>query len=241
MLAASDIRMSYPFIQDLYVQSVCWSIMCTRPLICTLSEEPLVAQLGQITYSLLRWICCPNMFLCACICNMFMHIYIYIGHIRKKFKFCETWIWRWTVRVCIQKFPDWPPGARTASGTALCHEVQLYRYFVSQSSEFCCHNPLCCFWTSVYCCKLILRYRLSQETSVYTLVYVSSLSYHASRCRYHVCVCVSTVILYLNSLFMYSCGIAANLQLTCHLLLSRQTVENIMTVVHAVPPNTWYV
>jgi hypothetical protein len=25
------------------------------------------------------------------------------------------------VRRCIQKFPDWPPGARTASGTALCH------------------------------------------------------------------------------------------------------------------------
>jgi len=26
----------------------------------------------------------------------------------------------------------------------------LYRYFVSQSSEFCRHNPLCCFPTSVY-------------------------------------------------------------------------------------------
>jgi len=26
----------------------------------------------------------------------------------------------------------------------------LYRYFVSQSSEFCRHNPLCCFSTSVY-------------------------------------------------------------------------------------------
>jgi len=25
------------------------------------------------------------------------------------------------LRVCIQKFPDWPPGARTANGTALCH------------------------------------------------------------------------------------------------------------------------
>jgi hypothetical protein len=25
------------------------------------------------------------------------------------------------VRECMQKFPDWPPGARTASGTALCH------------------------------------------------------------------------------------------------------------------------
>jgi hypothetical protein len=32
------------------------------------------------------------------------------------------------VRGCIQKFPDWPPGARTANGTALCQEVQLYRY-----------------------------------------------------------------------------------------------------------------
>jgi len=25
------------------------------------------------------------------------------------------------LRECIQKFPDWPPGARTAYGTALCH------------------------------------------------------------------------------------------------------------------------
>jgi hypothetical protein len=29
--------------------------------------------------------------------------------------------------------------------------MHLYRYFVSQSSEFCHHNPLCCFPTSVYC------------------------------------------------------------------------------------------
>jgi hypothetical protein len=27
------------------------------------------------------------------------------------------------IRGCIQKFPDWPPGARTANGTALCHQV----------------------------------------------------------------------------------------------------------------------
>jgi hypothetical protein len=25
------------------------------------------------------------------------------------------------VRVCIQKFPEWSPGARTANGTDLCH------------------------------------------------------------------------------------------------------------------------
>jgi hypothetical protein len=25
------------------------------------------------------------------------------------------------IRGCIQKFLDWPPGARTANGTALCH------------------------------------------------------------------------------------------------------------------------
>jgi len=58
--------------------------------------------------------------------------------------------------VCIQKFPDWPPAARTAHGTTLCHRVQLYHYFVSQSSGFYCHNPLCCFSKSVYCC--LFRY-----------------------------------------------------------------------------------
>jgi len=26
-----------------------------------------------------------------------------------------------TLRGCLQKFPDWPLGARTANGTALCH------------------------------------------------------------------------------------------------------------------------
>jgi len=25
------------------------------------------------------------------------------------------------IRVCIQKFPDWPLGARTVSGTAICY------------------------------------------------------------------------------------------------------------------------
>jgi hypothetical protein len=25
------------------------------------------------------------------------------------------------IRGCIQKFPDWPPGARTANGTAVYH------------------------------------------------------------------------------------------------------------------------
>jgi hypothetical protein len=41
---------------------------------------------------------------------------------------------------------------------------------VSQSSEFCHHNPLCCFSTSVYCCKRIFRYRLSLENFGYTVV-----------------------------------------------------------------------
>jgi len=62
------------------------------------------------------------------------------------------------LRGCIQKFPDWQPGAKTATGRALCHQVQLYRYFVSQSSEFCRHNPL-------YCCLFL--YRLSPETFGY--------------------------------------------------------------------------
>jgi hypothetical protein len=76
-----------------------------------------------------------------------------------------------TIGGCIQKFPDWPPGARTANGTALCHYMKFYRYFVNQSSEFCCHNPLCCFSTSSTKGKPIFRYRLSLETFGYALVW----------------------------------------------------------------------
>jgi hypothetical protein len=72
-------------------------------------------------------------------------------------------------------FPDWSPAARTANGKALCHYVQLYRYFVSQSSEFYRHNPLCCFSMSVYCCCCcccLFCYRLSPKTFGYTLVHM---------------------------------------------------------------------
>jgi len=50
--------------------------------------------------------------------------------------------------------------------------MQLYRYFVSQSSEVCRHNPLCRFSTRVYCRKHIFRYRLSPETFGYMLVFI---------------------------------------------------------------------
>jgi hypothetical protein len=78
------------------------------------------------------------------------------------------------IRRCIQKFSDWPPGARTANGTALCHYVQLYRYFVSQSNEFCRHNALCCFSTSVHYCCCLFRYGPSPETFGYSLVFVAT-------------------------------------------------------------------
>jgi len=72
------------------------------------------------------------------------------------------------IRGCIQKFPDWPPGARTVDGIALCHEMQLYRYFMRQSCEFCRHNPLKGTATSNTKGRRIFRYRL--ETFGYTLV-----------------------------------------------------------------------
>jgi hypothetical protein len=85
------------------------------------------------------------------------------------------------LRGCVQKFPDWPPVARTANGIVLCHLVQLYRYSVSQSSGFCRHNLFCCFSTSVYCCKHIFRYLLSPETFGCTLV-CYFVSPHSIRC-----------------------------------------------------------
>jgi len=49
--------------------------------------------------------------------------------------------------------------------------VQLYRCFVSQCSEFCRHNPLCCFSTSVYyyCYYFVIdSVRKRSETPSYT-------------------------------------------------------------------------
>jgi hypothetical protein len=49
-----------------------------------------------------------------------------------------------------------------------CHLVQLHRYFVSQSNEFCRHNPLCCFSTNVcYCCFVIDSVRKLLDTPSY--------------------------------------------------------------------------
>jgi len=48
--------------------------------------------------------------------------------------------------------------SENANGTALCYYMQLYSCFMSQSSEFCRHNPLCCSSASVYCCRRIFRY-----------------------------------------------------------------------------------
>jgi len=77
------------------------------------------------------------------------------------------------IQGCIQKFLNWLPEVRTANGTALCHYMQLYHYLVSKPSEFCYHNPLCCFSMTVYCCKRIFCYWLSPETFGYTLIFLT--------------------------------------------------------------------
>jgi hypothetical protein len=38
-----------------------------------------------------------------------------------KLKNTLLFLWSLIYRRCIQKFPDWPPGARTTNGKALCH------------------------------------------------------------------------------------------------------------------------
>jgi hypothetical protein len=52
----------------------------------------------------------------------------------------------------IQKLPDWPPGSRTANDAVSATRCSCDRYFVSQCSEICLHNPLCFFSMSVCCC-----------------------------------------------------------------------------------------
>jgi len=57
--------------------------------------------------------------------------------------------------------------------------MQLYRYLVSQSSEFFHHNPLCCFSMSVYCYCCLFRYRLSPKTFGYTLYMIPVQAFEA--------------------------------------------------------------
>jgi hypothetical protein len=69
------------------------------------------------------------------------------------------------------KVPDWPPGARTANGTALCHKVQLYIYFVSQSSV--CFAAITLYVASqrvFTVVKRIFLYRMTAETFGYSPV-----------------------------------------------------------------------
>jgi hypothetical protein len=127
--------------------------------------------------------------------------------------------------------------------------VQLYRYFVSQYSEFCRHNPLCCFSTSVYC-KRIFRYRLSPETSGYALVYsrrdrlgigtdMGSVSVVNSnpKCVTRRYVCRMTVISFmltslanvLSVLYIWSAwGISSRMSLCAHLFSTAQVKQRQM-------------
>jgi hypothetical protein len=61
----------------------------------------------------------------------------------------------------------WSENSKWYSSLTLGAVVSL---FCESVSEFCRHNSLCCFSTSVYCCCLF-RYRLSPETFGYTLVW----------------------------------------------------------------------
>jgi hypothetical protein len=60
----------------------------------------------------------------------------------------------------------WSENCKWHSSLPLGAVVSLFSESVS---EFCQHNPLCCFSTCVYCCKHIFRYRLSPKTFGYTL------------------------------------------------------------------------
>jgi hypothetical protein len=49
--------------------------------------------------------------------------------------------------------------------------LSVVSLFCESVCEFCHHNPLCCFSTSVYCCCLFHN-RLSPETFCYTHIYI---------------------------------------------------------------------
>jgi hypothetical protein len=73
---------------------------------------------------------------------------------------------------CIQNFPDWPPGERISNGTAHCHWVQLYRYFMVSLVSFAAIT-LCVASQRVFIIVVVVVVISSptQETFGYTLVH----------------------------------------------------------------------
>jgi len=85
-----------------------------------------------------------SLFMCCTVTNYYNYISLNIHHVEKCFKpklhgsvrsifyaiyfstmniyNARSTSYNWTsIRGCIQKYPVWPPGARTPNGTALCH------------------------------------------------------------------------------------------------------------------------
>jgi hypothetical protein len=105
--------------------------------------------------------------------------------------FSVSIVWYANTRWCIQKFPDCSPDARTANGTALCQEMQFYHCFVSQYSEFCRHNPFCCFSTSL----LLLFTLLSTQSGNFWIHVYTKVLFVSGYIGTAVCVWVPTAFL----------------------------------------------
>jgi len=59
--------------------------------------------------------------------------------------------------------------------------VQLYRYFVSQYSGFCRHNPSSCISTSVYRRRRLFRYDSVRKLLDTPFIFVPAIKYHNIR------------------------------------------------------------
>jgi hypothetical protein len=73
--------------------------------------------------------------------------------------------WAWEIWGCSQKFPDWPPGARTANGTAVIRRSSIVILWVSLVSFAATTLSVACQQVFIIVC-----YWLSPETFGYTLV-----------------------------------------------------------------------
>jgi hypothetical protein len=92
--------------------------------------------------------------------------------------FCKT-LRQWPVRYTrvdpkVSGLAAWSENYKWYSSLPLSAVLSL---FCSQSSEFCCHNPLCCFSTSVYCCLFRCKLRKFLDKLLYVFMYVCHTQY----------------------------------------------------------------
>jgi hypothetical protein len=144
----------------------CFVAMTTDVILlprCSLST------LYKTTWSFLLPVLCSVNFLHLCFWSKYAAPLFTISFIHSFFEWYSNWPFPNCMLSSTKVYPK-VSGLVAWSKNYKCYSSLPLGVVVSIFHEFCRHNPLCCFSTSVCCCCCSFRYRLSPETFGYIYI-----------------------------------------------------------------------